>query len=226
MSGMGLLARTILLFFSISFLFSCNGRGNSDRTDTGWNNGSSSGSDRVPSGKSHADTVWVKGGCFPAHQPFDTSSFRQARATVFFFLSPDCPLCQNYGPLLAGLPRQYDKDSIRFYGVFPGTLYSDKEISAFFDTYKIPFCPVVDEQKTLTALLNATVTPEAVIVDGKGHTVYSGRIDNWAYELGRKRTVVTEHELQDALAALVKGEPVKVKHADAVGCIIETGPGK
>src|SRR5437870_1959978 len=73
----------------------------------------------------------------------------------------------------------------------------------------------------LTDFLGAGTTPEAVVVDGSGHTVYSGAIDNRAADLGQRRIVITEHYLADALDSVVKGQPVKVKKTNAVGCFIE-----
>jgi hypothetical protein len=50
--------------------------------------------------------------------------------------------------------------------------------------------------------------------------VYSGRIDNWAYELGKKRTVITSHDLENVLQNLSAGKEVKPFQTKAVGCFI------
>ncbi len=106
-------------------------------------------------------------------------------------------------------------------GIVPGTDYSNLEISTFKHKYKLPFALWKDEQFQLTRKYHATITPEAVVVDAAGKVVYQGRIDNWAYEVSKKRKVVTEHDLQNVLNNLVKGEPVKVSKTKAVGCFIE-----
>jgi thiol-disulfide isomerase/thioredoxin len=143
------------------------------------------------------------------------------KATVIIFLSSDCPLCLSYAPVLQQLKDRFSKDSISFLGVFPGQLYTGAEIRTFYMTSKSDLTLCLDKNKELALELGATITPEVFVLDRKGNTLYSGRIDNWAYEVGKKRTVVTEHELEDALIAIAKGEPVKVKHADAAGCFIE-----
>jgi hypothetical protein len=51
--------------------------------------------------------------------------------------------------------------------------------------------------------------------------LYQGRIDNWAYELAKKRRVITEHNLRDALNSIVHNQPIKITKTKAVGCYIE-----
>jgi thiol-disulfide isomerase/thioredoxin len=217
---MGLLKKLILFFIPFLFL-SC---GQSKPPVTGWNDHGPDSNSFFPLAGNPDDSgkVIIEGGFFsndPAGHIFHRTAHYQA--TVFFFLSPDCPLCRSYMPRLRELTGKFASDSIKFFGIFPGTSYSHKEIGDFFKACACKMDTFVDEGRTLTAHLGATVTPEVFVVDRKGKTLYSGRIDNWAYEVGKKRTVVTEHELEDALNAIVRGQPIKVKHADAVGCFIE-----
>jgi hypothetical protein len=51
--------------------------------------------------------------------------------------------------------------------------------------------------------------------------IYQGRIDNWAYELGKKRKVITEYNLKDALTSVLLNKPISVSKTKAVGCYIE-----
>ena len=69
--------------------------------------------------------------------------------------------------------------------------------------------------------MKAKVTPEVFVFNPQGKLQYQGKIDNWIVKLGKKRTIVTEFYLSDALKSLIAGEPVAVSHTDAVGCIIE-----
>jgi hypothetical protein len=59
-----------------------------------------------------------------------------------------------------------------------------------------------------------------VVVDRAGSIRYSGRIDNFYAALGRPRQRVTEHDLRDALDAVLAGRPVPRPRTDAVGCHI------
>jgi len=50
--------------------------------------------------------------------------------------------------------------------------------------------------------------------------VYRGRIDDQFAGLGKRRTVVTSHDLRDALEATLVGKPVPQPRTEAVGCPI------
>ena len=66
----------------------------------------------------------------------------------------------------------------------------------------------------------ATITPAAVVVDARGDGAYRGRIDNFYASLGKPRQHVTEHDLMDALDAILAGKPVPKPETEALGCFI------
>lgn len=142
-------------------------------------------------------------------------------ASVFVFLSPDCPLSQKYTRPLKRISEKYQKNHIVFYSVFPGNFYSEKEINDFLMKYELNFSLIFDTNKQLTNKLGATVTPEIFLVDSCGKIIYSGAVDNWYEEIGKKREVITQNYLQNAIEAFLKKEPVKIPQTKAVGCIIE-----
>lgn len=143
------------------------------------------------------------------------------RLTVVVFVSPDCPLCQSYSLTLRQLYNTYSSQGVNMMGIIPGTDYSDKEIVNFKANYSIPFVLYKDPDYSVTKRFDATITPEVVVLDTHGKIRYQGRIDNWAYELGKKRKVITEHNLKDAIESLLKGEAVKEPRTKAIGCFIE-----
>jgi peroxiredoxin len=144
-----------------------------------------------------------------------------AKARVYVFVSPECPLCQSYSLTLRNIYDQYRQKGIEMIGIVPGTDFTAVQISAYIKEYKIPFTILMDEQLKVVQHYGATITPEVVVTDPKGSILYRGRIDNWAYELGKKRKVITEHNLKDALESILAGKPVKVSQTKAVGCFIE-----
>lgn len=155
------------------------------------------------------------------HKAFDPEELKKNKASVFIFLSPDCPLCQGYVPTIKKLMEGASADSIRFYAVFPGKGYSDEEVKKFFTSSDLQMAYFIDDTFMLTDFMKATITPQAFIVDRAGQVIYGGRIDNWAYEIGKKRTVISEHDLENALNDVRAGRKVKMKSTEAVGCIIE-----
>ncbi|TAE86244.1 MAG: alkyl hydroperoxide reductase [Bacteroidetes bacterium] len=142
-------------------------------------------------------------------------------ATVFIFISPECPLCQSYTLTINKLLTTYQTDSIRFLGIVPGQSFTTAETLGFKRKYKCNLTLLHDPNNKLTNLLKASITPEVFILNQQQKVIYQGRIDNWAYEVGRKRTVITEHNLRDAIEAFKKHQPITPPKTKAVGCFIE-----
>jgi peroxiredoxin len=152
----------------------------------------------------------------------DLSSLRNNNASVFVFLAPDCPLSQNYTLTLNDLRARFEADSIAFLGVVPGQWFDAATVDSFARTYMLTFPLVVDEELRLTTALGAAVTPEVFVIDSMARIVYQGAIDNWANDLTRRRTAITEHYLRDALTHYMDGEAVPRPKTEAIGCFIET----
>jgi peroxiredoxin len=153
--------------------------------------------------------------------PFLLKELPAGKARVYYFLSPECPLCQSYSLTIRNLFNEFAQQGIEMVGIVSGTDFPAAAIRAFQIKYKLPIRILRDEQLLLVKRYEATITPEVVVVNAQGKVVYQGRIDNWAYELGKKRKVITEHNLRDALLAIINNKPVKVTHTKAVGCYIE-----
>lgn len=154
-------------------------------------------------------------------KPVKLINMQKNKATVFIFLSPECPLCQSYSLTLNNLNKEYSNKGIKMIGIIPGHDFSAAEVNTYIRKYKISFPVYYDRQLRLTKYFNANITPEAFVIDENEKLRYKGRIDNWAYELGKKRTVTTEHDLKDALSALINKKPIHVTQTKAIGCFIE-----
>lgn len=142
---------------------------------------------------------------------------RPAMFNVVFFLSKDCPMCNNYKPLLDSLRAEYAKDS-RFLFVGFRTDADTATDSSYF--FPLEYSAGKDV-RYIAEMYGATVTPEVFIVDSSNHVWYSGAIDNWSFDTGKKRQFATEHYLKDALKALRNGQKPTVAETKAVGCFIE-----
>ncbi|HCP93878.1 MAG TPA: alkyl hydroperoxide reductase [Bacteroidetes bacterium] len=143
------------------------------------------------------------------------------KARVYYFLSPECPLCQSYSLTIRNIYAEFAKQGIEMVGIIPGNDFSNKDILEYEIKYKIPLMLLRDEQLMLVKKYNVTITPEVVLVNTQGKVIYQGRIDNWAYELGKKRKVITEYNLKDALTSVLLNKPISVSKTKAVGCYIE-----
>lgn len=141
--------------------------------------------------------------------------------TVLVFLAESCPICQQYAPVLRELYQRYTPQKFDFLGIFPDTETLPEEIEKFTREYKLPFPTRLDSAQQLVSLVKATITPEVVVLSPQGTVLYQGRIDNMFVGWGKKRTLITEHDLADALEALANKKPVARTKAAAVGCFIE-----
>ncbi len=144
----------------------------------------------------------------------------QDSISVYLFLHDECVISQNYTALLNQLHEEYGKE-VAFVGLFPNFSSKPDKIEAFRQKYHISFPLKTDYYKTITKAMGATVTPEVVIFDHTlGQKLYQGRIDDTYFRVGKRRTVTTTAELEDALHAIRKGKPIPITETDAVGCFI------
>jgi peroxiredoxin len=140
--------------------------------------------------------------------------------TVFVFLSETCPICQSYTLPLKSLYEKYHSQNVQFIGVFPNYYSTQKDVDEFKNKYHIPFLLVKDKEGILTNKLNATITPQVFIQTKSDSTIYSGRIDNSFYAIGKRRNIVTIMDLDDALSQYLAKKTIQNPKTQAVGCII------
>jgi peroxiredoxin len=141
--------------------------------------------------------------------------------TVYVFLMEDCKICQSYTLALKDLHQTYAQDGFEFIGVFPNASSSRESMLSFQKIYALPFPVKLDIGNKISRTLGARLTPEVFVVDNASNKIlYQGRIDNAFFKLGQRRSVITTHELRDALAAIKSGKPVAVVKTEAVGCFI------
>jgi thioredoxin-related protein len=141
--------------------------------------------------------------------------------SVIYFLSPECPLCINYTLAMRNLEQDFVSDSIVFYGVYSKEWYSSSEVDSFALKYNLSFDMLFDGGNALAHELGATTTPEVFVISRQGQILYSGKIDNWVNDLGKKKLEVSDHYLENALIAWREGKPITPKHTKPIGCLIE-----
>ena len=139
--------------------------------------------------------------------------------SLFIFLSPECPLCQNYTKTLQQLRTKYNGE-VNMYGIIPGGAYTIDDVNSFEKKYTTGFILYIDKTKQLTRYLGAVATPQAILTDQDGVIMYSGAIDDWVQGLGKKRIKASKHYLQDAIGQSLRYEQVRIKTTKAFGCKI------
>jgi hypothetical protein len=84
----------------------------------------------------------------------------------------------------------------------------------------VGFHAIADNDRSVAGRVKAEITPEVALLDAKGELRYRGRIDNFYAALGKTRRNVTEHNLTDALDAVLAGKQVAIPETKALGCYI------
>jgi len=163
-------------------------------------------------------------GCSPSAPAARGLASSDRALTAFIFLSTECPLSQNYTKPLNELRSAYDLATLDLVGVFPLSDDDDERVEAFCKKYPVQFSTRLDHGYELVYALRASVTPEVFLLGRDDELIYSGKIDNWAVELGKTRRVATAHYLKDAIDAHLQGRAPSVDHVDPVGCFLPEEP--
>lgn len=142
--------------------------------------------------------------------------------TVYVFLSEECPVCQNQTLPLRELYTQFKHQGVGFVAVFSNPSSADSTIFLFRAKYGLKFRAVFDSTQQIAKRLDARITPEVVVVNHAENdaVVYRGAVDNAYAALGKRRKIVSQHFLHDALTAILRGSKNYVATTDAVGCYI------
>lgn len=150
-----------------------------------------------------------------------SNELKANKLSVILFLSPECPLCQNYAPTIELIQESFSDKNVKFYGVISGEFYSRQEILKYKLHYGLQFPILLDPEINLADYLDAKMTPEVLVIDPNEKVLYQGAIDNWAISLGQKRIKATAHYLKDAIDNSLAGKTIDPSNTNVVGCFIE-----
>jgi hypothetical protein len=153
--------------------------------------------------------------------------FKPAQAAhVLFFVATDCPISNTYAPEIQRVCRDYAGQGVSCALIYEdvevrGAAPLEEQVRTHLQDFRYGSMPAaIDRTRVVAREARATITPQAVVVDRSGAIRYRGRIDNFYAALGKPRQRVTEHDLRDALDALLAGRPVPRPQTDALGCHI------
>ena len=142
------------------------------------------------------------------------------RATVFVFFSSECPISNNYMPVISKLATEFAASDIAFYGVISDPGVTSDQAKKFSSDYQFPRDILMDSKQELATLLKAHITPEVVIISQKGKIEYDGRVDDRYVALGKGRMKPLHNDLHDALASIAAGKKVANPKTKVIGCWI------
>ena len=144
------------------------------------------------------------------------------KASVLFFLLPDCPVSNAYAPEIKRISAEYARQNIASFVIYVDPALDPavaKKHAADFG-YETPL--ICDTDLQLVEATGVTIAPEVAVMSPQGKRLYRGRIDNLYAGLGKRRPQATQHDLRAALDAILSGKPVAQETTTAIGCYIET----
>jgi len=142
------------------------------------------------------------------------------RATVFLFVTTDCPIANRYAPEIQRLATVFTSQGVRFWLVYANPHEPVASIRTHLRQFQYAIPALRDPGHALVRFTKVTVSPEAAVVDQGGVLLYHGRIDDRWVNIGRDRPSPTRRDLAEALRATLDGEPVAQRETPAVGCIL------
>ncbi len=146
------------------------------------------------------------------------------QAVALVFLSPECPISNQYLPELNRLAAHWAQAPVEVYGVLSDPSLSRTRAQTFADEYRPGFPLLWDSAGALAAALEPTHVPQAFVIDTQGKVVYRGRIDDLFAAVGRRRPQATSHDWQQAVDAVLAGQAPQVAETEPVGCPREARP--
>jgi hypothetical protein len=143
-----------------------------------------------------------------------------AAVRVFLFVRTDCPLTNRYAPELQRIAAKFQPQGAGIWLVYPDPAETAAGIEKHIAEYRFPGTPLRDPHHELVKRAQASIAPEAAVFDKAGRLVYIGRIDDRFVDFGKARQAPQTHDLEDAIAAVLAGQPVPSPRTRAIGCYL------
>jgi peroxiredoxin len=150
------------------------------------------------------------------------SSIIRDPVLVVVFTCNHCPYAKAVEDRLIELAKHFDQEGAQFVLINSNDAqkYPDDSFDAMKDrhdekAYPFPYC--YDESQEVAKAFGALCTPHCFVFDMSRQLKYKGRVDdNW-----KEPEKVTEHNLRDAVSAILKGDEPPIHEVNAIGCSIK-----
>ena len=139
---------------------------------------------------------------------------------LIYYVMTDCPISNQFAPEMNRICSEYGKQGVNCYLAYVDPDLSSDTIRGHLKDYSHSIKAINDADHELVKLAEAEVTPEAALFDGAGKLAYRGRLNNFYAKLGTPRRQATQHDLRDALDAVLAGKAVENPRTQAIGCFI------
>lgn len=148
------------------------------------------------------------------------SDFKDKDVVVLVFTCLSCEYAVEYEPRIVKLAEQYGgaDGKVGFIAVCVNRFAADRldKLTEHAKSKQLPFPMLYDESQKIAKDFGAQNTPEFFVIDKERKIAYMGAMDDDANDV----TKVKKRFLEEALVAILKGEPAPVKETVPVGCLI------
>lgn len=153
---------------------------------------------------------------------YSLKDFETAKGLVVFFTCNHCPYVIGSNPDTQKLAQRYQKDNIQFIAInsnSPNTYAEDsyEHMVELMQEKHYPWVYLYDATQEVAKSYGALKTPHFFLFDEERKLIYTGRAINHP----RDYTQASTHELDDAIAAFLKGSPIQIPVTNPIGCNIK-----
>jgi peroxiredoxin len=145
------------------------------------------------------------------------------KATVVMFLCNHCPFVLHVNATLVNLVKKYQAKGVSFVGIssndvvnYPQDSPDKMKIHAEEVGYTFPY--LYDESQNVAKAYDAACTPDFYVFNAAMELVYRGQMDDSRPGSG---IPVTGKDLQEALDAVLSGQPAPTIQKPSMGCGIK-----
>jgi peroxiredoxin len=152
------------------------------------------------------------------------SSFKANKGVILIFDCNTCPTSKAYNNRILDLAKKYEKTfpvvliNANDPEQSPGDSFEDMVAYAKEKGYTFPY--LVDETQNVAKAFGATNTPHVFVLTKSGNdfkVAYIGAIDNST----KNASAASKKYVEQAVDALLAGNPVEVTKTKAIGCNIK-----
>lgn len=152
---------------------------------------------------------------------YSFASFNDRQVLVIVFSCNHCPYAQAYEDRLVQIQRDYADKGVQLITInsnddksYPEDSYPEMIKRAKEEKFNFPY--LRDTDQSVVEAYGAVCTPHVFAFDKQRRLRYRGRIDD-----SKDASLVTKHDLRNAIDDLVTGRDVRVPDTKPFGCSIK-----
>lgn len=144
------------------------------------------------------------------------TDYKDAKAILVIFIATECPVSNAYNSRMEELFKDYNNKDVAFLGINSNKEEDVNRIRKHAKDNSLGFTILKDEKNIIADKFNASVTPEAYVLNSNFEILYHGRIDN-----SRNESEIVSQDLRKALDEILSGKEVSKTETKAFGCTIK-----